>query len=64
MATQTKKRTHESNEEGEVDLATKLISDLTELKKERKTKKSFKEEIISLKIQLEEGKITKEVMHN
>jgi hypothetical protein len=35
----------------------------TELKKQRKKNKSFKEEIISLKTQLEEEKRTKEVMH-
>jgi hypothetical protein len=39
-----------------VDLEVELISSLTELKKEKKKNKSFKEEIISLKTQLEEGK--------
>jgi heme O synthase-like polyprenyltransferase len=42
---------------GEVDLEAKLISALTKMNKKRKKKKSFKEVIISLKTQLEEGKI-------
>jgi hypothetical protein len=62
MATENKKRTLESEEEGEVDLEEELISALTELKKERKKNKSFKEENISLKTQLEEGKRKEEVM--
>jgi hypothetical protein len=38
-----------------VDLEVELISALTKLKKERKKKKSFKEQIISFKTQFEEG---------
>ena len=63
MARENKKRTFESDEEeGEVDLKVELTSSLTELKKERKKNKSFKEEIISLKTQLEEGKRMEEVI--
>jgi hypothetical protein len=54
MAMENKKRTSERDEEGEVDLEAELISSLTKLKKERKKNKSFKEENISLKTQLEE----------
>ena len=57
MATENNK-----NDEGEVDLEGKLISSLTELKKERKKNKSFKEENIFWKIQLEEGKRKEEIM--
>jgi hypothetical protein len=56
MVTKNKKRTHEREEEGEVDLEENLISVLTKIKKGRKKTKSFKEENISLKTQLEEGK--------
>jgi hypothetical protein len=62
MAMENKKRTSESDEEAEVDIEEILISALIDLKKERKKNKSFKEETISLKIHLEEGKRTKEVM--
>jgi hypothetical protein len=48
MDTKNKK----NDEEGEVDFEVELINALTELKKERKKNKSFKEE----KTQLEEGK--------
>jgi hypothetical protein len=64
MATETKKRTHESDkEQGELYLQEELINDLTKLKKERKKNKSFKEEIVSLKTQLEEGKKMEEGLH-
>jgi hypothetical protein len=56
MATINKKVTLGSGYEGVVDIEVELISVVTELKKERKEKKSFKEESISLKTQLEEGK--------
>jgi hypothetical protein len=63
MATKTKKITFESDEEEvEVDLEERLISSLTKLKKERKKNKSFKEETVSLKTQLEEGNKREEVM--
>jgi hypothetical protein len=45
-----------------VDLEVELISSLTKLKKERKKKKSFKEQIISFKTQFEEGNRKEEVM--
>jgi hypothetical protein len=53
VATKNKKRTPERKEEGDVDLEEELISSLTELKKERKKNKSFKEENISFETQLE-----------
>ena len=62
MAAENKKTIPESEEEGEVDLVEELISALTEMKKERKKNKSFKEENVSLKTQLEEGKRKQEVM--
>jgi hypothetical protein len=62
MDMENKKRTFESEEEGEVDIEEELINSLNELKKERKKKKSFKEEIILVKSQLEEGKRKEEVM--
>jgi hypothetical protein len=61
MAAENKKTIPESEEEGEVDLDAELISALTKLKKERKKNKSFKEENIFLKTQLEEGKRKEEL---
>jgi hypothetical protein len=63
MVVETKKRTPKRDEEeGEVDLEVELMCGLTKLKKQRKKNKSFKEEIISLKTRLEEGKRKEEVM--
>jgi hypothetical protein len=39
----------ENYEEGEVDLEAELISALSDLKRERKKKKSLKEELIKIK---------------
>jgi hypothetical protein len=49
MEMETRKETHEIDDEGEVDIEEKLINALCELKIERKKRKAFKEELIKLK---------------